>query len=123
MGIVKDTIIQDILTPFMAQYAHMAIGYILHYDTVRNRCTIEYVNHGNGDRILADDVIIARPPFAFHAQEPKAGDRCVVSFNGGDVTAPIVITYFDEMFERKDGPYERLHAKHAATVPDILSYI
>ncbi len=123
MNKVKQTIIEEIVQPMLSNHMSMASGYVLDYNSTTNKAVIEYINPHNGDRGIMREVVISRPPFGFHPVEPKPGDRVSISFEGGNIHAPRVTSYFDEQYHREDGPHENLTVEYAVTVPDILSYI
>jgi len=123
MNPIRKMIAEEIVRPMIQQHTSIAIGYILLYKPQTNTAIVEYANPHTGDRVYIHDLLISRPPFGFHPQEPQPGDRVVLGFEGGNPTSPIVISYFDEKYHRQDGPYENLILEYAASVPDILSYI
>ncbi len=120
---IREVIENDIIKPAMSKIVKPTFGYVLEYNPKKMLASMQVRDPNTGDYIYYGEVPVKTPPKGFHPVEPEPGDRAVIEFLGGDLMSPIICSFFDEEFDRTNGPYERLTNEYAAAVPDILSYI
>ncbi len=113
----------EIVRPAMARVAKPTHGYILEYDSKRMIASVQARDPNSGDYVFYRKVPVETPPRGFHPVEPEPGDRVVLEFIAGDPTHPVIGAFFDDDYDRRQGPYEKLVNKHAVRVPDLLSYL
>ena len=123
MSVIKEILKKEILEPALNNRAHDTVGFITRYNPATNKASAQFHNPNNGTKMFAHGISISMPPNGFHPVEPKAGDKCLISFEHGDIAYPRIVMIYDENYGRIDGPYDKLKTEYSSTVPDILGYI
>lgn len=114
MGLIKDILEEEVLKPAMDKRILTLSGWVLSYDKVRNCMNVSVIDPRTGGRTILQDVIYCVSMYGFHGIEPRSGFRALVTFDGGNMNSPKVVSTFDDNFGRPHGPFEGLQTEYSA---------
>ena len=121
MGSLKEFITEEIIKPEIGKNHQPVKAVILEYDNSTNRAQVMYKDSFQADGITQlFDVPLQIGSGGSHSAGPFTGDEVWISFLGGDVKRPIIISLVDEDYENKTRGTRNKHMRKGSLMPNMI---
>lgn len=117
MSILKDMIVNEIVTPMLMKRIHATTGTILSYDQNLNTANVEFFN-GSGGKTIGYEIPVCIPANGIHTVDPRPGDMVNINFSGGEITSPKIVAFYSANYQKRDLTPK---VKYGPDIPDFFS--
>lgn len=117
---LHEAIKQKILEPALKDRQHMIKGTIRSYDNQKNVADVEVNNPFGAGRRIFELVPVQLGSGGVHSAGPFVGDEVWMTYIGGSVMHPRIISLADENYERNTRESRMRSRRKGALIPDSL---
>jgi len=109
-----------VVAPALKERVHDIRALVTKYDDVKNIASVSFPSiHGEGYTEL-DNVPVQIGSAGFHSAGPFVGDEVWISFIGGSMLMPQIVSLADRQYKLRTREYRLKHEKQGAYLPDNI---